>query len=90
VHSLNLTDILTTWVETRAVLGKSQARVGEALEEIRRSLPFALKGIDSDNGSEFINSHLYRYCNSRGIRFTRGGRTRRTTTPTSSRRTGRT
>jgi hypothetical protein len=71
-HSLNLTDIHTTWVETRAVLGRSQHRVGEALEEIRRSLPFVLRGIDSDNGSEFINAHLYRYCSERGIQFTRG------------------
>jgi hypothetical protein len=72
VHSLNLTDILTTWVETRAVLGKSQTRVGEALEEIRVSLPFTLKGIDSDNGSEFINAHLVGYCNRQRIQFTRG------------------
>lgn len=72
LHSLNLTDIHTAWVETRAVMGKGQARVGEALEEMRLALPFALKGIDSDNGSEFINAHLYRYCRAREIQFTRG------------------
>jgi len=71
-HSLNLTDIDTTWVETRAVLGKSQVRVQEALAKIRADLPFRLQGIDSDNGAEFINAHLYRYCKTEGIQFTRG------------------
>lgn len=72
LHSLNLTDIHTTWVETRAVLGRGQAGVQEALAEMRRVLPFALRGIDSDNGSEFINAHLYRYCQAEQIQFTRG------------------
>ena len=72
LHSLNVTDIQTTWVETQAVLGKSQERVREALERIRAALPFGLRGIDSDNGSEFINDHLYRYCQAGGIQFTRG------------------
>jgi ribosomal protein L44E len=71
-YSLNLTDIYTGWTETRAVLGRSQERVREALEEIRQALPFALRGIDSDNGSEFINDQLLRYCRSRAIQFTRG------------------
>jgi hypothetical protein len=72
LHSLNVTDIHTTWVETRAVLGKGQLRVQAALDEIRRTLPFRLRGIDSDNGSEFINDHLRRYCGRRRIQFTRG------------------
>jgi hypothetical protein len=72
VHSLNQTDIHTTWVETRAVLGRGQAGVQQALAEMRHALPFALRGIDSDNGSEFINAHLYRYCQAEGIQFTRG------------------
>src|SRR2546425_458939 len=71
-YSLNLTDIHTGWTETQAVLGKSQEAVRGALEAIRQALPFALGGIDSDNGSEFINDHLYRYCRGRGIQFTRG------------------
>ena len=71
-HSLNVTDIHTTWGETRAVLGRGEARVQTALEEIRQALPFRLQGIDSDNGSEFINDHLYRYCQAQGIQFTRG------------------
>ena len=72
LHSLNVTDIHTTWVETQAVLGKGQERVRQALETISEALPFALRGIDSDNGSEFINGHLYRYCRARAIQFTRG------------------
>jgi hypothetical protein len=72
LHSLNLTDILTTWVETHAVMGKSQVRVCAALDELRRALPFRLLGIDSDNGSEFINAHLVRYCQKQEIQFTRG------------------
>jgi hypothetical protein len=72
IHSLDLTDIHTTWVERRAVMGKGQAGVRDALEEIRQALPFALQGIDSDNGSEFINAHLYRYCQAQQIQFTRG------------------
>src|SRR2546426_11076184 len=71
-YSLNLTDIHTGWTETRAVLGKGQEGVRQALEGIRQALPFPLRGIDSDNGSEFINEHLYRYCRSRAIPFTRG------------------
>lgn len=72
IHSLNQTDIHTTWVETRAVLGKAQERVSGAMEEMRLSLPFKLAGIDSDNSSEFINAHLYRYCQALQIQFTRG------------------
>lgn len=72
VHSLNVTDIHTTWVETRAVLGRGEVAVQEALEEIRRVLPFRLRGIDADNGSEFINAHLYGYCQAQQIQFTRG------------------
>jgi len=71
-YSLNVTDIFTGWTETRAVLGRGQEGVRQALEEIRQVLPFPLRGIDSDNGSEFINDHLLRYCRARAIQFTRG------------------
>jgi len=72
IHSFNLTDIHTGWCETRAIMGKGEAGVVAALEEMRKSLPFTLKAIDSDNGSEFINYHLYGYCQEHGIQFTRG------------------
>jgi Integrase core domain len=71
-YSLNVTDIHTGWTETRAVLGKSQEAVRAALEAVRQALPFPLRGIDSDNGSEFINDHLWRYCQAHAIQFTRG------------------
>ena len=72
LYSLDLTDIHTTWVETCAVLGKSQIRVQEGLDTLRQQLPFALRGIDSDNGSEFINAHLLKYCRAHQVQFTRG------------------
>jgi hypothetical protein len=72
VHSLNVTDIHTTWVETAAVLGKGQVAVQTALEGLRQALPFRLRGIDSDNGSEFINQHLWDYCQAQELQFTRG------------------
>jgi len=71
-HTLNLTDVHLGWCESRAVLGKGEEAVADALEEIRRRLPFPLRGIDSDNGSEFINYHLVAYCRERDIQFTRG------------------
>jgi transposase InsO family protein len=70
-HSLNLTDLHTTWTETRAVLGKGEAAVIQAFESIQAALPFRLLGIDSDNGSEFINWHLGRWCYARDIQWTR-------------------
>lgn len=71
IYSLNLTDILTQWVETQAIMGKSQVAVLKAVEKISQRLPFDILGIDSDNGSEFINHHLWNYCEKKGIQFTR-------------------
>ena len=72
VYSLNVTDIHTGWVETARPDGPRRDRRVAALDEIRRRLPFPLRGIDSDNGSEFINYHLDTYCQERQIQFTRG------------------
>ena len=71
-HSLNLTDIHTGWTESQALWGKSEIAVQEALDEIQRVLPFRLLGVDSDNGSEFINWHLKRWCDGKQIQLTRG------------------
>jgi hypothetical protein len=71
-HSLTLTDIHTTWTESRAVLGKGEAGIAAAIEEMRQSVPFPLRGLDSDNGSEFLNYHLVRYARDRQLQFTRG------------------
>lgn len=69
--TLTVTDIATGWVENRSVRNKAQKWVFEALLDIRATLPFPLLGIDSDNGSEFINHHLLRWCTAEEITFTR-------------------
>jgi hypothetical protein len=71
-HTLNLTDIHSGWTESRALLGKGEIGVQEALNEIQAGLPFRLLGVDSDNGSEFINWHLKRWCDQQQIQLTRG------------------
>jgi len=70
-QTLDLTDIATTWTETLAVRNKAQAWVFAALKEMRQKLPFSLLGIDSDNGSEFINKDLLAYCQQQKLSFTR-------------------
>jgi hypothetical protein len=70
-QTLDLTDVATTWTETMAVRNKAQALVFEALKKVRKNLPFPLLGLDSDNGSEFINDYLLRYCQQEQITFTR-------------------
>jgi hypothetical protein len=70
-QTLDLTDVCTTWTETEAVRNKAQQWVFDALKDIRQRLPFPLLGIDSDSGGEFINHHLYRYCQTEQITFTR-------------------
>mgnify|MGYP005633840609 FL=1 len=69
--TLNLTDVQTGWTEPRAIKNKAQKWTFEALLHIKQRIPFDLLGIDSDNGSEFINYHLYRYCDKNNIAFTR-------------------
>jgi hypothetical protein len=71
IQTLDLTDVYTGWTETRAVKNKAQVWVFEALLAIRGRLPFELLGLDSDNGSEFINAHLVRFCDENKITFTR-------------------
>jgi len=72
INSLTFVDIATGWTESMAVMGKAQSRVKIGLNNIERRLPFPLKGIDPDNGSEFINWQLYRHCAEKNIEFTRG------------------
>lgn len=71
-HTLNVTDIHSTWTESLAVLGRGEEPVQRGLNEIATTLPFPLLGVDTDNGSEFINHHLKRWCDTRQIQFTRG------------------
>jgi len=76
-QTLNVTDISTGWTEEQAVKNKAQRWVFEALTDIRARLPFDLLGIDSDNGAEFINNHLYNYCKEEKITFTRARSSRK-------------
>jgi len=69
--TLSTVDVASGWSECMGVWGKGQERVGGAIYRVRKRLPFPLLGLDSDNGSEFINQHLYTYCQREGITFTR-------------------
>ncbi len=71
-QSLDATDVATGWTEPAALKNKAQVWVFAELKRIRSLLPFALLGLDSDNGAEFINHELYRYCTTEKITFTRG------------------
>ncbi len=71
LNTLTCTDICTGWVALSALRQRSQQAVCEAIHRMRQRLPFPLLGIDSDNGSEFINDLLYRYCLDEQITFTR-------------------
>jgi hypothetical protein len=71
LNTLTCTDLSTGWTDVTALLHRSQEAVSEAIHLMRQRLPFPLLGIDSDNGSEFINDLLYRYCLNEKITFTR-------------------
>lgn len=71
IHTLTTTDIATGWTECLAVLHRSQYLVLDSIQAMRQRLPFPLLGLDSDNGGEFINDILYRYCQAEHITFTR-------------------
>ena len=69
--TLSTVDVATGWCEPVAVWGKGQERVKGAVYDVRKRLPMPMLGLDSDNGSEFINQSLYEYCQRNGITFTR-------------------
>jgi hypothetical protein len=69
--TLTVTDVYSGWTELRPTLNKAHKWVFQALLDIRSSLPFPLMGIDSDNGGEFINSALLKWCRDERIQFTR-------------------
>ncbi len=71
LNSLNLTDIASTWTQSRAIRGKGERETVRAIEHVRQQLPFGLLGLDSDSGSEFINYHCVRYCETQKLKFTR-------------------
>jgi hypothetical protein len=71
LYTLTCVDLSTGWIECLAVRRRTEQAVFEAIQAMRTYLPFLLLGIDSDNGSEFINDLLYQYCLSEKITFTR-------------------
>ncbi len=71
LHSLVLTDIRTQWTECIALPNRGEQAVSTAIAHARTLLPVPMLGLDSDNGGEFINHHLVRYCTHEQITFTR-------------------
>jgi hypothetical protein len=69
--TLTVTDVATGWTENRSVPSKEAKCVLGALESIANKMPFPILGVDSDNGSEFINVHLLQWCQRHQITFTR-------------------
>ena len=70
-YTLTLTDVATGWTECRAVKNRAERWTCQALKHLRKRLPFPLRGVHSDNGSEFINHHLIGYCEREQLTFTR-------------------
>jgi hypothetical protein len=70
-YTLTVTDIATGWTENRSVRNKARKWVLAALEDVASIMPFPVLGVDSDNGSEFINHHLLDWTQRRQITFTR-------------------
>ncbi|PIR57381.1 MAG: integrase [Parcubacteria group bacterium CG10_big_fil_rev_8_21_14_0_10_41_35] len=71
IYSLDVIDICSGWSEQAAIWGKGEMATKEQMDIIRNRLPFKLLGLDPDNGSEFINWQMFRYCQKNGITLTR-------------------
>ena len=72
LYTLTLTDVATGWTECLPLLSKSPEAVLAAFQQARALFPFPILGLDTDNGSEFINETLLTYCEAQQITFTRG------------------
>ena len=71
VHTLTATDVASGWTECVSLSVRDSGLVVEAIDRLRPRLPFRLKSIDTDNGSEFINDVLLSYAAEQGLEFTR-------------------
>ena len=71
VHTLTLTDVASGWTECVALVVRDGALVTAALEHLRTTMPFPLRGFDTDNGGEFMNETVAAYCQAHGIPCTR-------------------
>lgn len=70
--TLTAVDVASGWIELQPVWGLGKTRVGTAMHHIRERLPFALRALHTDNGSEFINDLLIPWCRREGISHSRG------------------
>ncbi len=70
--TLTAVDVATGWTELQAVWGMGKERVGGAVHRVRQKLPFAMRELHNDNGSEFLNHMLYSWCLKEKISWTRG------------------
>ena len=61
IHTLQMVDVTTGWSERVAILGRSYVVTQDGFRRILARLPFPVKEIHPDNGSEFINQHLVRF-----------------------------
>lgn len=71
LQTLTMTDVYSGWTELVALLTKSETGVLKGFSEVRDCLPFPLLGLDTDNGSEFINHTILNWCKEARITFTR-------------------
>jgi hypothetical protein len=71
LYTLTMTDVATGWIELAALLFRDQETTLNAIKRLQGQLPFDLLGLDTDNGSEFINYLLFYYCDDKEITFTR-------------------
>jgi len=71
VYTLSVVDVATGYSRRRSVLGKGQLGVHRELKKLIMSWPYPIWGIHTDNGSEFLNEHLVRFCKANAIKFTR-------------------
>ncbi len=71
IYTLDVIDLYSGWSEQAAIWGKGEMATKLQMDKIKKRLPFKLLGLNPDNGSEFINWQLYRYCKKNNISLTR-------------------
>lgn len=81
IYTLTVTEISTGWTELRPLRNKAMVWTVKALEDAIKAMPIPVRKIHSDNGSEFINAHLQRFCHEKGIKFTRSRPYRKNDSP---------
>jgi hypothetical protein len=71
-HTLSITDVCVGWTELRSVMNNASRWILQQLDDMRAQIPYTILGVDSDNGSEFINKPVLRWTEEHHISFTRG------------------